>query len=298
MAALPTKFHHSYTAPKEECVARSPVGIRRRLGVNAVLGVLAIASVVMIGGPARPAGAAGLETSPVPARMATPYVPEAKPAVAVAQRGPGLLPPATAGWSARPLAGSIAVRANADPDSPVVGVFDKVNTYGDPQTFAVQAELWDLDGRPWLRIQLPTRPNGSEGYVPAESVSIEAHDEKFVVMRSTGILQRFQSGQLTGQWLVTVGTDSRPTPLGTFFVWTIWNRPTSAYGAGVLALNGHSEVLGPHNWPGEARLAIHGNARPTQLGGPGSSGCPRMLDSDIAPLLGEVRLGTPVEIVA
>lgn len=279
-------------------MARSPVGMRRRLGVNAVLGVLAVASVVILGGPVRPAGATGLVTSPVTARLATPYVPEAKPAVAVAQPGPGLLPPATAGWSAIPRTDSLLVRANADPDAPVVGVFDHVNTYGDPQTFAVRAELWGLDGRPWLRVQLPIRPNGAEGYVPADTVRVEGHDQKFVVMRSTGVLQRFQYGELTGQWLVTVGTPSRPTPLGTFIVWTIWNHRTSAYGAGVLALDGHSEVLGPQNWPGEARLAIHGNARPAQLGGPGSSGCPRMLDREIAPLLSTVPLGTPVEIVA
>lgn len=279
-------------------MARSPVGIRRRLGVNAVLGVLAVASVVMLGAQARPAGAAGLATSPAKTRLAVPYVPEAKPAMAVAQPGPGVLPPATAGWSARPLAESIEVKANAAPDAAVVGVFSNINTYGDPQTFAVRAELWGMDGRPWLRVQLPIRPNGAEGFVPADSVRVEGHDQKFVVMRSTGVLQRYQFGQLNGEWLVTVGTSSRPTPLGTFYVWTIWRHETAAYGAGVLALDGHSEVLGPHNWPGEARLAIHGNARPAQLGGPGSSGCPRMLDRDLAPLLGSVPLGTPVEIVA
>lgn len=279
-------------------MGRSPVSIRRRLGVNAVLGVLAVASVLMVGVPARPAGAAGLVASPVTGRLATPYVPEAKPALAVPEPGPGLLPPATAGWSATPLASQIIIHANASVDSPVMGVFSHINTYGDPQTFAVRAELWGLDGRPWLRVQLPVRPNGSEGYVPAEAVRIEAHDQKLVVIRSSGILQRYQFGRLTGQWPVTIGTDSRPTPLGTFAVWTIWDHRTSAYGAGVLALDGHSEVLNPSNWPGEARLAIHGNARPSQLGGPGSSGCPRMLDRDISPLLSTVPLGTPVDIVA
>lgn len=279
-------------------MARSPVGIRRRLGVVAVLGALAVASVVMVAGQAAPAAAAGLVTSPVATRLAVPYVPEAKPALAVAQPGPGVLPAAAAGWSARPLASSIEVRSNADPDAAVVGVFSHVNTYGDPQTFAVRAELWGVDGRPWLRVQLPIRPNGAEGFIPADAVRVEGHDQKLVVMRSTGVLQRFQSGRLTGEWKVTVGTDSRPTPLGTFYVWTIWNGWTSAYGAGVLALDGHSEVLNPSNWPGEARLAIHGNARAAQLGGPSSSGCPRMLDREIAPLLSTVPLGTPVEIVA
>lgn len=279
-------------------MARSTKGIGRRLGVNAVLGVLAIAMVSALGTPVRPAGASGLVTSPVTTRLATPYVPEAKPATVVQQPGPQVLPPATAGWSARPLANAIAVHANADSMSPVVATFGNVNTYGDPQTFAVRAALWGFDGRAWLRVQLPIRPNGSEGYVPVDAVSIEAHDQKFVVQRSTGTLQRYQFGQMTGQWAVTVGTDSRPTPLGTFYVWTIWNHRTSAYGAGVLALDGHSEVLNPSNWPGEARLAIHGNARASQLGGPGSSGCPRMLDREIAPLLNSVALGTPVEIVA
>lgn len=279
-------------------MARSPVGTRRRLGAVAILGVLAVASVVMFAGQAAPARAGGLVASPAKTRLAVPYVPEARPAVAVAQPGPGVLPPATAGWSATPLASAVEVRTNADPDSAVLGVFSQVNTYGDVQTFAVRAELWGLDGQPWLRVQLPIRPNGTEGYVRANSVRVAGHDQKLVVMRSTGILQRFQAGQLTGEWMVTVGTNSRPTPLGTFYVWTIWRHWTSAYGAGVLALDGHSEVLDPTNWPGEARLAIHGAARASQLGGPGSSGCPRMLDREIAPLLSTVPLGTPVEIVA
>lgn len=279
-------------------MARSKAGWRRRAGVNAVLGVLAIAMVSALGTPVRPAAASGLVTSPVTTRLATPYVPEAKPAAAVQQPGPGVLPAATAGWSARPLASAIAVHSNADVSSPVVATFGNVNTYGDPQTFAVRAALWGFDGKPWLRVQLPIRPNGAEGYVPADAVRIEGHDQRFVVHRSTGVLKRYQYGRETGQWQVTVGTNSRPTPLGTFYIWTVWNHRTPAYGAGVLALDGHSEVLGPWNWPGEARLAIHGNARASQLGGPGSSGCPRMLDREIAPLLSTVALGTPVDIVA
>lgn len=224
-------------------------------------------------------------------------VPAAVPIEPAELPGPKVLPTGFSAWSATPV-GPVTARALPDPQAPAVASFGTTNDLGGPQTFGVLSQTWGTDGAAWVEVQLAVRPNGTTGWIPASALTISGAPMRIQVHLSTGELVLLEHGTETGRWPVAIGPDRYPTPPGTYYAWTkYYDGPPAAYGPGVLGLSGFSEVLDSSNWPGDARIGIHGAATEESLGGRAGHGCVRMRNADIAFLLGHIPLGTPVDVL-
>jgi lipoprotein-anchoring transpeptidase ErfK/SrfK len=147
----------------------------------------------------------------------------------------------------------------------------------------------------WYEVEVPVRPNGSEGWIQASSVAVRQVTGYLRVYQSQFRLEYYVGGRLQQAFRVAVGAPSTPTPVGHFYVWA-----SEDYGApytpGIFALSAFSPVL--ESWPGGGRTGIHGWTDTSVLGKRASHGCVRMAPSDFAQLLHTVPLGTPVDLLA
>ncbi|MFN8105315.1 MAG: L,D-transpeptidase [Acidimicrobiia bacterium] len=210
--------------------------------------------------------------------------------------GPQVLPAGFSAWSGT-LATAATARSSPDPDAAAVADLAPRNEFGDPQTLALVAQTWGSDGAAWVQVQLPVRPNGTTGWLPASALAVEGRTMRIEVHTGSGELVLYDHDAVAASWPVAIGPDRFPTPHGSFFVWTkYYDGPPAAYGPGVLGLSGFSEVLDSSNWPGDARIGIHGAATEESLGGRAGHGCVRMRSTDVAGLLADVPLGTPVVV--
>jgi len=145
----------------------------------------------------------------------------------------------------------------------------------------------------WYEVQVPVRPNGSQGWVQASDVKIRQVTDYIRVYLGRFRLEHYVAGRLDRAFTVAVGAPSTPTPTGHFYVWA--SEPHGApYTPGIFALSAFSPVL--ENWPGGGRTGIHGWTDTSVLGKRASHGCVRMAPADFAQLLHSVPLGTPVDL--
>ncbi|GAC1362725.1 MAG: hypothetical protein NVSMB32_03410 [Actinomycetota bacterium] len=147
----------------------------------------------------------------------------------------------------------------------------------------------------WYKVQVPVRPNGSEGWVQASDVTTRPVADYLRVYQSRFRLEHYVGGQLQKAFTVAVGAPSTPTPYGRFYVWASKDVASAPYTPGIFALSAFSPVL--ENWPGGGRTGIHGWTDTSVLGSRASHGCVRMAPADFAQLLHSVPLGTPVDLL-
>jgi len=148
----------------------------------------------------------------------------------------------------------------------------------------------------WLQVDLPTRPNGSTGWIRAAGVQLEPLYASITVsLSSRRIVVDLPRRTVAGE--VAIGSSENPTPPGRYFVSDTINPsdPNGIDGSLLLALNGHSRSV--REFPGGVgQIAIHGTDQPDLLGRRVANGCVRVPDS-VIPALRSVRLGTPVTIL-
>ncbi|HYB26199.1 MAG TPA: L,D-transpeptidase [Solirubrobacteraceae bacterium] len=158
-------------------------------------------------------------------------------------------------------------------------------------------------GRCWLRVRLPSRPNGSAGWINARRVDLEPTPWRIVVSTARRTLTLFRTGKAVRTVSVVVGKPSTPTPDGLFAVWwAIPWHPDDFLGSWVLELTAHSDVLRQFDG-GDGTVAIHGRGGTSlqdRLGTALSHGCIRLSNDAIDWLvqtIGPSRVpGTPVQI--
>ena len=174
---------------------------------------------------------------------------------------------------------------------------EAANPWGQPLRLLVVRDTID-EGEIWLRIQLPIWPNGQEGWVRASDVRLARATERVVVDLSARRLVRLREGRAVARLRVAIGKAATPTPPGRYFVWATvdTDQPSGPYGSYILGLSGFSEAIEPWTeWPGQPRLAIHGQTiRPTRARAI-SNGCIRVLNRFLR-VLHDVPMGTPVLI--
>jgi lipoprotein-anchoring transpeptidase ErfK/SrfK len=151
----------------------------------------------------------------------------------------------------------------------------------------------------WLNVLLPTRPNGSTGWVRATDVTLQTVAFRVVVELGEHRLTVYQDDQVVLKDTVAVGKPSTPTPLGRSYIRALLQPPNrnSPYGPYAFGLSGHSEVL-DRFLGGDAEIGIHGNNDASVLGQDVSSGCIRMSNDKVTELANMLPLGTPVLIRA
>jgi lipoprotein-anchoring transpeptidase ErfK/SrfK len=162
-----------------------------------------------------------------------------------------------------------------------------------------QAFLVDDARRDWVRVHLPTRPNGSTAWVKRESVALLDNHYRVEIDLSARRLTVFVRGRVLTSQTVAVGTSATPTPTGLYYIVELIRTtdPGGPYGPYAYALSAHSDVLQEFDGS-DGRVGIHGTDAPGLLGQAVSHGCIRLRNSAITMLAKRLPLATPVRIKA
>ena len=174
--------------------------------------------------------------------------------------------------------------------------FPNPTQFGSVRTFLVVDQTSSED---YIKVALPVKPNGQEGWIPRSEVEITTVGHRALVDLSDDSVTVWNGDEVIVDTKAVTGKPSTPTPVGVFYVRDVIAQPNvgGSYGPYILALSGFSEVLETFNG-GLPALAIHGTNNPDQIGSERSSGCVRIPNDLITILADTVPLGTPVTIVA
>jgi lipoprotein-anchoring transpeptidase ErfK/SrfK len=207
---------------------------------------------------------------------------------------PPTAPPKPAGTSTNVQATRATLDVHADPSttSPVVTSLQQKTKLGSRTTLLV------LDARNgWFRVALPTRPNGSSGWVAAGDVQVRSDDLAVQVDLGHRTLTVLEDAKPVVQTPVAVGATATPTPTGTFYVTDLLDtgNANGDYGPYAFGLSGHSDSLTEFAG-GDGQIGVHGTNDPSSIGQAVSHGCVRLPNDLITKLSKLVPLGTPVTI--
>jgi lipoprotein-anchoring transpeptidase ErfK/SrfK len=172
-------------------------------------------------------------------------------------------------------------------------------THG-PVKLLILDDRYDEQGRRWLRVRLPVRPNDADGWVDADYVRVNANAWRVTIATASRTVRVYRSGRLTRRFHAVVGSAASPTPHGLFAVSERARQPNPSgfIGPWALHLTAHSEVLQNYGG-GPGRVALHGRSGASladPLGSARSHGCIRVDNADIRRLARVVPLGTAVRI--
>jgi len=201
----------------------------------------------------------------------------------------------------------------AQVSAPLAGVFDDPSSPQPKMTFG---PTWNLDDDPskptvpevflveeqrpdWVKVLLPTRPNGSTGWIHAGDVQVSQDPYHIQVDVAAHRITVFNATQAIYQGPVAVGAPATPTPPGLYYTRVLLQTPDpgSVYGPFAYGLSAHSDALTTFEG-GDAEIGIHGNNDASALGRSVSHGCVRMDNAAITMLTKVLPLGTPVQINA
>jgi lipoprotein-anchoring transpeptidase ErfK/SrfK len=190
--------------------------------------------------------------------------------------------------------GTVAYRS---PSGAEVARFGAKNVNGYPTVFAALAKRVDADCKAtWYRVQLPIKPNGSTGWVPARDVTLSAVHTRIVVSVAKRTLTLYRSGKVVVRATVAVGAAATPTPTGRYYVnqRLIPDDTTGPFGPAAIGVSAYSNVL--TGWVQGGPIAIHGTNEPWSIGRAVSNGCIRLPNRTLARVFRLADAGTPVII--
>ena len=149
----------------------------------------------------------------------------------------------------------------------------------------------------WVRVFLPTRPNGSQGWVKRRSVRVYTNGYRLVVRLRSHELRLWRGDRIVAKYPVAVGTRSTPTPRGLYYIVELLqpSNPNGSYGPFSFGLSAHSNVL-KRFAGGDGRVGLHGTNQPGLIGSNVSHGCIRLRNAAVRRLAKILPLGTPVYI--
>jgi lipoprotein-anchoring transpeptidase ErfK/SrfK len=170
----------------------------------------------------------------------------------------------------------------------------------EPQTLLVIGTA-TVEGRPWIRVLLPIRPDGSNGWIPANRVVLGADPYWIRVDKTTRTVTVYHDGVQELHVQAVIGASVTPTPDGIAAVWESDRQPSpnDFLGAWALPTTLLSNVL-TNFGGGPGRIAIHGRGGASlenPLGSAASHGCIRIDNSAIVWMAKRIHAGTPVDVV-
>jgi lipoprotein-anchoring transpeptidase ErfK/SrfK len=192
--------------------------------------------------------------------------------------------------------GTIAYRA---PGAAVVARFGPTNVNDYPTIFEALAERVDAHCKAtWYRVQLPIKPNGVTGWVPARDIALTPVRTRIVVDVSKRTLTLYRSGGVVLRATVAVGASATPTPTGRYYVnqRLIPDSPNGPYGPAAIGVSAYSNVL--TGWVQGGPIGIHGTNEPWSIGRAVSNGCIRLPNATLERVFRLAVAGTPVMIKA
>src|SRR5207248_11615714 len=111
----------------------------------------------------------------------------------------------------------------------------------------------------WVRVYLPTRPNGLTGWIRRRAVRLLHNPYRIVVRLRRHRLELWKGTRRVLHARTVVGTPSTPTPVGMFYVVDLLKPPDphGSYGPFTYDLSAHSNVLREFAG-GDGHAATHG----------------------------------------
>ncbi|MEW6583522.1 MAG: L,D-transpeptidase [Actinomycetota bacterium] len=206
-------------------------------------------------------------------------------------------PTESTAWVGRLLIASTA-RVRPDRRAKAITVLQPVAPLGGgPMSLLVTGVRRDRGGQLWVRVMLPVRPNGTQGWVRGNAFRFVRTPLRVVVDQTDRRLTLYRSGRVLLRVPVAVGKAETPTPTGRFAVAELIRTRTKGAFLGpiVFPLTGYSRVLNEYAG-GDGRVAMHGTSLPALIGTRASHGCIRIRNQDVVRLSRLVRPGTPVTI--
>jgi lipoprotein-anchoring transpeptidase ErfK/SrfK len=166
----------------------------------------------------------------------------------------------------------------------------------------------NLDGAPlvflvtrrkghWAHVLLPTRPNGSTGWIRLSHVSLTGHSFRMSINLDQHVLKVWNGSKRVLRTPIGVGQAVTPTPVGLYYITELLKQPDPAgtYGPYAFGLSAHSDVL--NEFAGrDGVLGVHGTNFPQGIGTDVSHGCIRMSNHAVTKLAHILPVGTPVRI--
>lgn len=165
-----------------------------------------------------------------------------------------------------------------------------------PEIYVGLEQRRGRDGRVWVRVRLPMRPNGTTGWVHRAALGpwhvnrsllhVDRHARTAVLVRRGHVVWRSRVG---------VGRPGMATPAGRFYVRErIPNLAGSPlYGPIAFGTSAYSRLS---DWPGGGVIGIHGTDQPGLIPGRVSHGCVRVPNPAVRRLARLLSIGTPVHI--
>jgi lipoprotein-anchoring transpeptidase ErfK/SrfK len=162
--------------------------------------------------------------------------------------------------------------------------------------FGVLGRAW-CDGE-WLRVQLPTRPNGVLGWIRARDVRLVRVRTRIEVDLSSRRVTLYRAGRQLLRATAAIGAGDTPTPTGSYYVnqRLVAPDPSGPFGPAAIGISAFSPVL--QHWAQGGPIAIHGTNQPHLLGGAVSHGCVRVRNDLLVRMFRLAAPGTPVVIRA
>ena len=175
--------------------------------------------------------------------------------------------------------------------------FGKLNVNGVPTIFSVRGVVVDRKCKPRAYlVQVPKRPNGVTGWVPARQVEIATVRARILVDLSEKRVTLYRDGKRVLTATAAGGSPSTPTPTGSFYVnqRLIPDDQTGPFGPGAIGISAFSNVL--TGWAQGGPIAIHGTNAPWSIGKAVSNGCIRIPNATLKKVFAQALSGTPVVI--
>ena len=203
-------------------------------------------------------------------------------------------PPASYPAAGELVATQVAARTKPDPAAKIVRRFQQFRSDYRPQVVLATGQTTGADGKTWFHVNLPMRPNGTTGWIPAASVALQPMHMRIVVHRGLRRIEVFRDSRRLLSAKVAVGAPGRETPLGEFYVTARFHPDDPFLGVFALETSAYSRLT---EWPGGGVVGIHGTSKPWLLGQAVSHGCVRVSNATALALQRLVPLGTPISIV-
>jgi lipoprotein-anchoring transpeptidase ErfK/SrfK len=188
---------------------------------------------------------------------------------------------------------TVSVRPGARP----FARFGRLNQNHVSTIFSVRSKRVDARCRPTAYlVQIPRRPNGVTGWVPAKQVYVARVHTRIVVDLSQRRVTLYRNGKRVLSSTAAIGSRATPTPTGSFYVnqRLIPADRRGPFGPGAVGVSAFSNVL--TGWAQGGPIAIHGTNEPWSIGKAVSNGCVRVPNPVLRRLFRQTLNGTPVLI--
>jgi lipoprotein-anchoring transpeptidase ErfK/SrfK len=151
--------------------------------------------------------------------------------------------------------------------------------------------------RGWEQVYLPTRPNGSTGWIRDDQVMLASDPYRIDISLGRHTLTLYKGGRVVHREPAGVGRSVTATPTGMYYIVELLAQmnPSGAYGPYAFGLSAHSNVLYSFGG-GPGQIGLHGTNEPGRLGTDVSHGCIRISNAGVTRLAKILPLGTPVRI--